>query len=334
MSGMLERVRTVVEWWERHQVALYLAAIAAGALVGLLVPAVAHPLERAITPVLGLLLYVTFLGVPFLEVGRAFRDGRFLGTVLVLSFVLIPVVVFGLSRFVAHEEALLVGVLFVLLTPCVDYVIVFTGLAGGARERLLAATPLLLLTQIALLPVYLWIMAGPEVVGAFDVRPFIEAFLLLIVLPLALAAVTQALARRSRALRTFEAGALAAMVPLMMLTLAVVVGSQISAVSGSLGALVAVVPLFVAFAVVVVPLGALVARAARLDVAGRRAATFSGVTRNSLVVLPLALALPASFALTPLVVVTQTLVELVTMVVMVALVPRLIRPSDTSASAV
>lgn len=36
-------------------------------------------------------------------------------------------------------EGLLLGVLLVLLTPCIDYLIVFTGLAGGARARLLAA---------------------------------------------------------------------------------------------------------------------------------------------------------------------------------------------------
>jgi ACR3 family arsenite efflux pump ArsB len=50
---------------------------------------------------------------------------------------------------------------------------------------------------------------------------------------------------------------------------------------------------------------------------------FSVATRNSLVVLPLALALPPSLGLAPLAVVTQTLVELVAMVVLVRLVPRL-----------
>jgi len=89
--------------------------------------------------------------------------------------------------------------------------------------------------------------------------------------------------------------------------------------------LLPVVPLFVAFALIAVQLGVVAARIARLDVPGRRAVVFSGVTRNSLVVLPLALALPASFALTPLVVVTQTLVELVAMVVLVAVVPRVVR---------
>ncbi|GAA1677918.1 hypothetical protein GCM10010977_29450 [Citricoccus zhacaiensis] len=51
---------------------------------------------------------------------------------------------------------------------------------------------------------------------------------------------------------------------------------------------------------------------------------FSGATRNSLVVLPLVLALPAAYDLAPLVVVTQTLVELIIMVLFVRLIPRLI----------
>lgn len=74
-----------------------------------------------------------------------------------------------------------------------------------------------------------------------------------------------------------------------------------------------------------IPVGILAGRAARLDVSSTRAVVFSGATRNSLVVLPLALALPTSFALAPLAVVTQTLVELVAMVIFVRLIPRLVR---------
>lgn len=324
-------MKRTVEWWDRHQIALYLAAIAVGVVVGLVAPSLSRPLELAINPVLGLLLFATFLGVPFAQFGHAFRDWRFLTAVLVLNFVVVPLIVFALSRFVADDVALLVGVLFVLLTPCVDYVIVFSGLAGGAKDRLLAATPLLMVLQILLLPVYLWAMAGPDVVADFDARPFVEAFVLLIVIPLALAALTQLLARRSGMGRAIEVFMAAAMVPLMMLTLAVVVGSQVSHVAGALVSLLAVVPLFIGFVLVAAPVGALVAHALRLDTAARRAVVFSGVTRNSLVVLPLALALPASFALTPLVVVTQTLVELIAMVVMVAVVPRLIRSPRTPA---
>ncbi len=319
------RVAATVPWLERHQVVLYVAALLAGAGVGLLVPAVAGPAGHAINPVLGLLLYATFLAIPFPRLAGAFRDGRFLLTVLLVNFAVIPIVAFGLSRLVAPSQVLEVGVLFVLLTPCVDYVIVFTRLAGGAADRLLAATPLLMLVQMALLPVYLRLMVGERFLQTVDAGPFLEAFVLLIVLPLAAAWLTQTAATRWRAGRWLRDGALAAMVPLMMVTLAVVVASQIHDVGAHLGGLLTVVPVFVAFAVVMVVIGLAAGRLARLDVPGRRAVVFSGVTRNSLVVLPLVLALPAAFDLAPLVVVTQTLVELVVMVLLVRALPLLVR---------
>jgi ACR3 family arsenite efflux pump ArsB len=176
-----------------------------------------------------------------------------------------------------------------------------------------------------LLPLYLWLFVGSEFVAAVELEPFVEAFVLLIALPLAAGALTQYLAGRgARVARAVAQGAAAAMVPLMVATLALVVASQISAVSERLGALVQVVPVYVAFVMVMVPVGMAAGRLAGLDVPGRRAIAFSGATRNSLVVLPLVLALPATFDLAALVVVTQTLVELVAMVVLVRLVPRLI----------
>ncbi|MWV48263.1 arsenic resistance protein [Rathayibacter sp. VKM Ac-2803] len=309
---------------ERHQIAWYLGAIAAGLALGLLLPGAAR-LDVAITPVLGLLLYATFLAVPFGSVLRAFRDGRFLSAVLLVNFVVVPVVALALSRFVAEEPALVFGVLLVLLTPCVDYVIVFSGLAGGAAARLLAAAPLLNLVQILLLPVLLRVMLGAEAVAAVEIGPFAEAFLLLIVLPLVAAAATQALAARTAVGRRIEGAVQAAMVPLMVATLLTVVASQAGAVGAALPRLGVLVAVYAAFVVVMTAIGVAAGRIARLDVPARRALLFSGVTRNSLVVLPLALALPPALALAPVVVVTQTLVELVAMVALVRLVPRLVR---------
>ncbi|HMR49387.1 MAG TPA: arsenic resistance protein [Arachnia sp.] len=313
----------VAAWMERHQVPLYLVALCLGGAIGLLLPGVAGPAEASINPVLGLLLFATFLGVPFARIGRAVRDWRFLSTVLVVNFVAVPVVVWLLSRLVAHDQALLIGVLFVLLTPCVDYVIVFTGLAGGAKDRLLAAAPLLMLAQMLLLPLFLWLLVGAAFVERVDLTPFVEAFLLLVVVPLAAAGLTQLAAARSRWGARVRDAVLGAMVPLMMLTLAVVVASQVGDVGRRIGALVQVIPVYVLFAGAMLGVGAVAGRVAGLDVPGRRAIVFSGVTRNSLVVLPLALALPSAFDLAPLVVVTQTLVELIVMVVFVRLIPRL-----------
>ncbi len=318
----------VVIWMERQQVSLYIAAIVVGAGMGSAAPAAAPSLAISINPVLGLLLFATFLGVPLIEVGKAFRDIRFVSVLLVVNFLVVPVVVWGLSRFVAGNQALLVGVLLVLLTPCVDYVIVFTGIAGGAKERLLAAAPLLMLLQIVLLPVFLFLFAGPGVVSLIEAGPFLEAFLFLIVIPLVAAALVQSLARTWPGAIIVQNLMYSLMVPLMMATLAVVVGSQIYAVASQLGQLLLLVPIYVAFLVVMPVLGLVAGRIARIDIPAQRALVFSGSTRNSLVVLPLALSLPAALNLAPLAVVTQTLIELVGMIVLVRLVPRLTRHRD------
>lgn len=318
----------IVLWWDAHQIPLYLAAIAAGAALGLAAPQTAPALERSIEPVLMLLLFATFLAVPLIEVGKAFRDLRFLGTLLIVNFAVVPVLAWGLSRFVADDQGLLLGVLLVLLTPCIDYVIVFTGLAGGARAKLLAAAPLLMLLQLLLLPLYLLVLASGEVVGIIDVAPFAEAFLLLIVVPLAAAASMQALSRRHQVGRVVEGSMAGAMVPLMMLTLATVIGSQVAAVGSQIGTLLRLVPLYVGFVAVAIVVGRISSRIAKLDVPSTRAVMFSVTTRNSLVVLPIALALPDALAIAPLAVVTQTLVELIAMVVLVRLVPAIV-PNKT-----
>ena len=166
-----------------------------------------------------------------------------------------------------------------------------------------------------------------------EIAPFVEAFVVLIAIPLAAAAAIQWLSSRHRVGVAIMTTMSAAMVPLMMLTLAVVVASQARAVGNEISSLVRVVPIYVAFLAIMAPLGKFAARAAKLDAPASRALTFSGATRNSLVVLPLALALPAALSLAPLVVVTQTLVELIGMVVYVQLIPRMI-PDDPSAKGV
>ena len=313
---------------ERHQIALYLLAMAAGVLLGL-IWSDAHLLEAGIEPVLVLLLFVTFLGVPFAAIGRSLRDARFLGAVGLVNFVLVPLIALGLSRFVADDPALLFGVLLVLLTPCIDYVIVFAGLAGGAADRLLAAAPLLMLAQILLLPCYLLLFIGPAGVAAVEVGPFARAFLLLIVVPLTAAALVQALAKRHRAVRVAERSMSKLEVPLMMATLFTVVASQAGAVGAAASQLIVLIPIYVGFLGIMAIVGAWAGRLFRLDVPATRALAFSGATRNSLVVLPLALALPPALALTPVVVVTQTLVELLGMVVFLRLIPKLV-PSRRS----
>jgi arsenite transporter len=121
------------------------------------------------------------------------------------------------------------------------------------------------------------------------------------------------------------------MVPVMMATLAVVVAYQIESVGAQLSSLVSVIPIFVAVQTIKVFVGQGVGEVARLDPAATRALMFSGATRNSLVVLPLALALPPALSLAAVVVVAQTLVELVGMVIYVYVIPRLVPMGEHAA---
>jgi ACR3 family arsenite transporter len=315
---------------DRHQVAVYLGAIAAGALTGRLAPGSGPGLEHVINPVLGALLYVTFLQVPAKDLACAARDGRFLAAALTVNFVVVPLVVGAMFAFLPVDQAVRTGVLMVLLTPCVDYVIVFSGLAGGSSRRLLAATPLLLIAQMLLLPLFLLLFLGSSLADTVEVRPFVEAFVVLIAIPLALAWATQAWARRHRTGTAVSDAMGTMMVPLMAATLFVVVASQVPKLD-DLADVLGVVPFYVLFLIVMAFAGLGVARLFRLDVAASRAVVFTGATRNSLVVLPLALALPDRLSVAAAVVVTQTLVEVIGMVAYVRLVPRIV-PADSHAS--
>ncbi|SEG85915.1 hypothetical protein SAMN05216223_116165 [Actinacidiphila yanglinensis] len=75
--------------------------------------------------------------------------------------------------------------------------------------------------------------------------------------------------------------------------------------------------------------GRAVACVFRLDAPASRAAVFTGATHNSLVVLPLALALPGNLAVAPAVVVTQTLVEVLGIVTNVRVIPHLVPERET-----
>ena len=89
----------LVAWLERHQVAVYLGAMAAGGIVGCAAPSAGPGLEHAIYPALGALLYVTFLQVPAAELMRSLRAGRFLAAALVVNFVVVPLVVAAMFGF-------------------------------------------------------------------------------------------------------------------------------------------------------------------------------------------------------------------------------------------
>jgi hypothetical protein len=136
----VSRPRGLDRLLQRYQVGLYLGAALLGLGAGTTAPAIAPALGTVLWPVLALLLYATFLPVPLARLPSAFREGRFLAAVLVGNFLLVPPVVWGLSRFLPPERPIVLGALMVLLVPCTDWFITFAWLGRGDARLAIVAT--------------------------------------------------------------------------------------------------------------------------------------------------------------------------------------------------
>lgn len=296
--------------FEKRQILIYFAAVLLGALVGV---SFVHAtrLEAVINPALALMLFVTFLQVPLTALGQAMRNLRFLGALLAVNFLAVPLMVAGLIPFAPADPLIRIGVLIVLLCPCIDYVVTFSHLGRADARLLLAATPVLLLAQMLLLPLYLGVFLDDAAAALVRPEPFIHAFLWLIAAPLALAGAVQLWSGRSQPGARFASALGVLPVPATALVLFVVIAAVVPQLSAAIPATISVLPLYIAFGILAPIIGWLLARAAKVEPAAGRAIAFSAGTRNSLVVLPLALAVPGAIPVVPAVIVTQTLVELV-----------------------
>ncbi len=112
-------------------------------------------------------------------------------------------------------------------------------------------------------------------------------------------------------------------VPATAFVLFIVIAALLPQLSAAIPAALHVLPIYLAFHVVTPFAGWLIGTLAGLGVEAKRAVAFSGATRNSLVVLPLALAVPGAIPIIPAVIVAQTLTELVASLIYIRLMPRL-----------
>lgn len=313
------------EQLENHQIWIYVFSLMIGGLLGFTNEEFGAALDWMISPLIAILMYGMFAQIPFLKLREAIANLKFMGALLVGNFIAVPMIVWILTALFPQSAPVLLGVYLVLLTPCIDYVIVFTQLGKGNEKLMLAATPILFVVQMMLLPLYLWLFIGEEMVGIVQVEPFLEAFLLLIVLPLIIAVITQLWAKKNeRGEKVLESTAWLP-VPFMALVLIVVVASQIGKVYSDFDVIVRVMPIYILFLIIMPVVSRLIGLTFKLDTGAGRALIFSMGTRNSLVVLPLALALPASWAtIAAAVIVTQTMVELVGELIYMKAVPHLI----------
>lgn len=316
---------------EQNQVWVYLGAALLGLLAGHLAPGAVAGVHVLLWPALAALLFSTFTQIPLGRLGGAIRDVRFTATLLAGNFVVVPGVVWLLIQTLPDDPVIRLAVASVLLVPCTDWFMTFTHLGRGDGARAIAASPLLLLGQLLLLPIYLVVLfdGGRMIETSLDTTRILGVFAGLIVVPLILAGLLRYRACEVPWRQDTIARVAWFPVPLLAAVVFLVAATQLQVVLQWLPAMGHVTALFIAYLLIAALIGRVLSRLVRLETPAARTLTFSLGTRNSFVVLPLALALPAGWEAAVVVIVLQTLVELLGMIVWVRWIPAWLLPDRT-----
>ncbi|MFV0529782.1 MAG: arsenic resistance protein [Lachnospiraceae bacterium] len=170
---------------EKYQTLIIFAAMPLGILLGQ-IPFLERYAENLVTPCLFVMLFGAFLNIPLKEYHKAFTNIRFSLTVVLINFVWTPLFVWALGKvFLAHSPILQIGFIMLMVTPCTDWYLIFTGVAKGNVSLSATVLPVNLVLQVLLLPVYLLIFGG--VSGTVNSGEVVKSVLLMLLLPFALA---------------------------------------------------------------------------------------------------------------------------------------------------
>jgi len=312
------------DFMENYQIFIYFITIFIAILITFFTPNTSS-FEAFINPALAFMLFVTFLQVPVLQLQKALKKTKFILVLLFSNFILIPILVFVLILFLPDNTLLKLGVLLVLLSPCVDYVVTFSHLGKANSQLLLASTPILLIVQMLLLPVYIGIFLGSEVSNLVKIAPFLEAFIFLILIPLLLASFFQVFSKKSILLKKTLDILNIFPVPATAFVLLVVILAVVARLSQAINDILYIIPIYIAFAIISPIIGFSIGKIFKFQAKDKSAIAFSTATRNSLVILPLALAIPNALPLLPAVIVTQTFIELLSSIAYIYIFKRLDR---------
>ncbi|MHB9293541.1 hypothetical protein Holit_02667 [Hollandina sp. SP2] len=177
------------------------------AFLGVLLGKINMPLEQRLGSFIELflmiLLFFTFLGIDIKDITKSFTNLPFSISALSINFLWNPVFAFILTKiFLREQVSLQIGFIMLLVTPCTDWYLVFTGLANGNVLLGSSILPLNLILQIILLPVYLFIFMGKTV--AFDSTILIQSIIFILLIPLISANMIKRMVRKIKLERYFN----------------------------------------------------------------------------------------------------------------------------------
>jgi ACR3 family arsenite efflux pump ArsB len=162
-------------------------------LIGLLLGQIKWVSENAlyfVVPSLMVMLYGVFLNIPLHRLGNAFQNYKVTGLSLGMNFLWTPVFTWGLGAiFLRNFPDLWVGLIMLMVTPCTDWYLIFTGIAKGNVVLATALLPWNLILQVILLPIYLLVFAGTLV--HIYATILLESVVLVLAVPILLALVAR-----------------------------------------------------------------------------------------------------------------------------------------------
>ncbi|AGB49144.1 arsenite efflux pump ACR3-like permease [Methanomethylovorans hollandica DSM 15978] len=166
---------------EKYQSFFILMSVALGLILGQSA-IVRDYADLFIVPFLMVMLLGIFLQVPLRQLGNSFKNWRFAGISASINFIFNPILAFSLGfLFLRDTPALWIGFIMLMVTPCTDWYLLFTGIARGNVPLSASILPMNLILQLVLLPVYLLIFAGS--IATIDPALLMESVILVLFIP-------------------------------------------------------------------------------------------------------------------------------------------------------
>jgi ACR3 family arsenite efflux pump ArsB len=188
----MQKEGSVIVSIEKYQSFIILASVAMGLILGQ-VPFIHNYAALLIVPFLMVMLYGIFLQVPLNQLRNSFRNWRFAAVSGSINFIFNPLLAFVLGFLLLSDiPALWIGFIMLMVTPCTDWYLLFTGIAKGNVPLSASILPMNLILQLLLLPLYLLVFAGT--IATIDPVLLIESVLLVLFIPFLMSLVSKAVA--------------------------------------------------------------------------------------------------------------------------------------------
>lgn len=174
---------------EKYQTLIIFVAMPLGLLLSQ-ITIIEQYAETFITPFLFVMLFGAFLNIPLKDYRKAFSNVRFSITTILINFVWTPILVWLLGKiFLSHPPIMQIGFIMLMVTPCTDWYLIFTGVVKGNVPLSATMLPINLVLQVVLLPVYILTFGG--VSGTVNIQSVISSVAIMLILPFSLAQIVK-----------------------------------------------------------------------------------------------------------------------------------------------